>query len=143
MREVLELPAAEWAARTGDAGKLAAVEEAYETLRAASLASELDWPQLQRLDALFHMRIVEAAGNRFLIRTLGVLQEILARGMDTTLHAPGRLEKSRRDHERILSALRAGDPAAARRAAKAHIQGARTAALAQPEAAAAPGGPEG
>lgn len=129
MREVLELPAAEWAARTGDPAKLAAVDDAYETLHAASLAPEPDWAQLQRLDSLFHLRIVEAAGNRFLIRTLGVLQEILARGMETTMRAPGRLEKSRRDHERILAALRARDPAAARRAARTHIRGARAAAI--------------
>jgi GntR family transcriptional repressor for pyruvate dehydrogenase complex len=132
MREVLELPAAEWAARTGDAANLAAVEDAYDTLHAASLALEPDWTELQRLDSLFHLRIVEAAGNRFLIRTLGVLQEILARGMETTLQAPGRLEKSRRDHERILAALRARDPAAARRAARTHIRGARAAAIPRP-----------
>jgi GntR family transcriptional regulator, transcriptional repressor for pyruvate dehydrogenase complex len=129
MREVLELPAAEWAARAADRQKLAAVEEAYQTLHNASTPPVTDWEQLQQLDALFHMRIVEAAGNRFLTRTLGVLQEILARGMETTLRIPGRLEKSRRDHQRILEALLAGDPAAARRAAKAHIRGARSAAL--------------
>jgi GntR family transcriptional regulator, transcriptional repressor for pyruvate dehydrogenase complex len=129
MREVLELPAAEWAARGGDTAKLAAVEESYQAWRQESLRPERDWQQLHVLDALFHMRIVEAAGNRFLIRTLGVLQEILSRGMETTLRVPGRLEKSRRDHKRILDALLAGDPVAARRAARGHIQGARTAAL--------------
>jgi GntR family transcriptional repressor for pyruvate dehydrogenase complex len=129
MREVLELPAAEWAARGGDTVRLAVVEESYLAWRQASLLPERDWQQLHLLDALFHMRIVEAAGNRFLIRTLGVLQEILARGMETTLQVPGRLEKSRRDHKQILDALLAGDPAAAKRAAKTHIRGARTAAL--------------
>jgi GntR family transcriptional repressor for pyruvate dehydrogenase complex len=49
--------------------------------------------------------------------------------METTLQVPGRLEKSRRDHKQILDALLAGDPAAAKRAAKTHIRGARTAAL--------------
>lgn len=129
MREVLELPAAEWAARAGDPDKLAKVQEAYETLQAASAPPINDWRKLQELDAGFHMRIVEAAGNRFLTRTLGVLQEILSRGMETTLQAPGRLERSRSDHKRILDAVLAGDPAAARRAAKAHIRGARSAAL--------------
>jgi GntR family transcriptional repressor for pyruvate dehydrogenase complex len=133
MREVLELPAAEWAARGGDTVKLAAVEASYQAWREASQAEERDWQQLHVLDALFHMRIVEAAGNRFLIRTLGVLQEILARGMETTLRVPGRLEKSRRDHKRILDALLAGDPVAARRAARSHIRGARTAALSSPQ----------
>jgi len=132
MREVLELPAAEWAARavrTEGQEKLAGVTEAYETLRVASQPPVSDWAELQRLDAQFHMRIVEAAGNRFLTRTNSVLQEILARGMDTTLQIPGRLEKSRNEHQHILEALAAGDSAAARRAARNHIRGARGAAL--------------
>ncbi|WP_028921580.1 FadR/GntR family transcriptional regulator [Pseudonocardia acaciae] len=129
MREVLELPAAAWAASHQDADRLARVREAYDTLMAASAEDDVDWRRLQELDAAFHMRIVEAAGNRFLTRTLGVLQEILARGMETTLQIPGRLQHSRREHERILDALVSGDPAAARRAASAHIQGARKAAL--------------
>ncbi|WP_233519964.1 FadR/GntR family transcriptional regulator [Prauserella sp. PE36] len=129
MREVLELPAAAWAASNGDAEKLAAVRETYERLDAATREDPVDWSKLQELDAAFHMRIVEAAGNRFMMRTLTVLQEILARGMETTLRVPGRLEKSRVDHRRILDALLAGDQAAARRAVKAHINGARKAAM--------------
>lgn len=129
MREVLELPAVGWAARNHDPERLARVREAYERLDAATGAAEIDWPGLRDLDAAFHMRIVEAAGNRFMTRTLGVLQEILARGMETTLRIPGRLEKSRLDHKRILDAIVAGDPAAARRAARAHIHGARKAAF--------------
>jgi GntR family transcriptional regulator, transcriptional repressor for pyruvate dehydrogenase complex len=131
MREVLELPAAAWAARNHDTQRLATVTETYESLTAASLESVTDWRRLQDLDAAFHMRIVEAAGNRFLSRTLGVLQEMLAQGMETTLRVPGRLEKSRTDHKRILDALLAADPVAARRAAAAHIRGARQAALAR------------
>lgn len=133
MREVLELPAAEWAARavrTEGQHKVATVAQAYDTLRRASEPPVHDWAELQRLDAQFHMRIVEAAGNRFLTRTNGVLQEILAKGMDTTLQIPGRLEKSRTEHHHILEALLAGDSAAARRAARSHIRSARSAALA-------------
>lgn len=129
MREVLELPAAAWAAENRDPEKLDAVAKAYEAITAASLEENVDWVRLEELDAAFHLRIVEAAGNRFLVSTQGVLQEILIEGMETTLRAPGRLEKSRRDHKRILDAILAGDPVAARRAARAHIEGARKAAL--------------
>lgn len=129
MREVLEVPAAAWAASYRDPAKLEAVTAAYETLAAASSETEVDWRRLQELDAAFHLRIVEAAGNRFLARTQGVLQEILSRGIETTLRVPGRLEKSRVEHRRILDAILAGDPAAARRAVRAHIRGARKAAL--------------
>ncbi|MBO0803200.1 MAG: FadR family transcriptional regulator [Nocardiopsaceae bacterium] len=129
MREVLELPAASWAARHHDPDKLAAVTAAHDALREASLRPGIDVDRLQQLDAAFHLRIVEAAGNRFLSRTLGVLQEMHARGMETTLRIPGRLEASRADHQRILDALLAGDAVAARRAARAHINAVRTAAL--------------
>jgi GntR family transcriptional repressor for pyruvate dehydrogenase complex len=132
MREVLELPAAAWAAKKGDRVKLAAVQEAYQALMAANPAGAgagFDWQRLQELDAAFHLRIVEAAGNRFLARTQGVLQEILAAGMVTTLRLPGRFDKSRDEHQRILTAVLSGNPAAARRAALTHINSARKAAL--------------
>lgn len=131
MREVLELPAAQWSARQGDPQRLAAVQSAFDTLEFASCADAVDFDQLQALDAAFHLRIVEAAGNRFLSQTLGVLHGILATGMNTTLTIPGRLERSRREHRRILEAILANDPAAARRAAQAHVAAARRAALAR------------
>ena len=136
MREVLELPAAAWAAKSAGSARLAAVQQAYDALMAGAGSGDgsdggeaVDWPRLQELDAAFHLRIVEAAGNRFLTRTQGVLQEILATGMDTTLRLPGRLGKSRGEHARILAAVMSGNPAAARRAALTHINSARKAAL--------------
>ena len=73
MREVLELSAAAWAAKNQDTVRLEAVTEAYEILTATSLQTDVDWRHLQELDTAFHQRIVEAAGNRFLARTQGVL----------------------------------------------------------------------
>jgi len=131
MREVLELPAVSWAAANQDEEKLADVRKAFEALDEASAQDVVDWPRLQQLDAAFHLSIVRAAGNRFLSQTLTVLQDILARGMETTLQIPGRLEKSRVDHRRILEAVLHNEPAAARRAAAAHIRGARKAAFAR------------
>jgi GntR family transcriptional repressor for pyruvate dehydrogenase complex len=131
MREVLELPAAGWAARHRDEVRLAAVQQAFDDLMAASHQDEVDWERLRDLDAAFHLSIVRAAGNRFMTQTLGVLHEILSRGMETTLQVPGRLENSRDDHQRILDALLDGDATGARRAVAAHIQGARKAALAR------------
>jgi GntR family transcriptional regulator, transcriptional repressor for pyruvate dehydrogenase complex len=129
MREVLEIPAAGWAARTGDTTRLGAAAEALNALNTAARARKRDYDRLQQLDAAFHMRIVEAAGNRFLRQTLGVLQEMQAAGMQTTLVVAGRLEASRAEHGQILAALRSGDATAARAAARRHIRGARAAAL--------------
>ncbi|WP_235022558.1 FadR/GntR family transcriptional regulator [Amycolatopsis alkalitolerans] len=131
MREVLELPAVSWAAANQDREKLAAVRKAFEALDEASARDKMDWARLQQLDAAFHLSIVRAAGNRFLSQTLTVLQDILARGMETTLRVPGRLERSRVDHRKILEAVLDGQPSIARRAAAVHIRGARKAAFAR------------
>lgn len=128
MREVLEVPAAGWAAKnTGEAG-LERLQDAYELLIDAT-KRDADWDELQRLDAGFHEAVVRVAGNRFLLRTLGVLNEIMAAGMETTLRHPGRLEQSAKEHARILEAIKDGDSRAARAAARAHIRGAHAAAL--------------
>lgn len=128
MREVLEAPAAEWAAErstTEDIDMLARALAVEEEAR----SEPIDFARLGRLDADFHLRIVALAKNRFLSRTLGVLQEMLAAGMETTLTIPGRVGQARRDHRAIFEAISVGDPQAARAAAVAHIHGARDAAL--------------
>jgi len=129
MRVVLEVPAAAWAAKRHSEEELSRVGRAYEKLQEASLAETVDLVELQSLDAAFHLSIVGAAGNRFLRRTAGVLHEILNRGILTTLSIPGRLERSRSEHERIFAAIMAGDSRTAASAVRSHINGARRAAL--------------
>ncbi len=128
MRLVLEEPAAAWAAEKATPQDLAAL--------AAALAAEeparqepIDFDRLKALDAAFHLRIVEVAKNRFLRQTLGVLQEMLDSGMETTLKIPGRVPVAGADHRRIFEAIVARDPDAARAAVRNHIVGARDAAM--------------
>ncbi|GAA0503624.1 FadR/GntR family transcriptional regulator [Saccharopolyspora thermophila] len=129
MREVLEVPAAGWAAERQDAEALRRVSDLLETMRAAAEEMPRDFDRLHQLDTRFHLAIVEAAGNKFLQQTLGVLQRILHEGMQTTLMVPGRVEAAREDHQCILDALLAGDPDAARQAALDHVRSARATAL--------------
>ncbi|MQA07559.1 MAG: FCD domain-containing protein [Pseudonocardiaceae bacterium] len=128
MREVLEVPAAGWAAKNHTESGLERLQEAYELLVDAA-GRQADWDELQRLDAGFHEAVVRVAGNRFLLRTLGVLNEIMAAGMETTLRHPGRLQQSAKEHTKILEMIKAGDSRGARAAARAHIRGAHAAAL--------------
>lgn len=137
MREVLEVPAAQWAAQRQDSDALASVQSAFDDLNHALARDPHDFDQLQRLDAQFHLRIVQAAGNRLLEQTQGVLNDLLETGMRTTLEVQGRLEQSRREHERILTALLDGDASAAARAARTHVRSARGAANRRIQAAAA------
>lgn len=128
MREVLEVPAARWAAERGDRAALDTVGAALDDLGVALDRDRLRYDELQALDAAFHLRIVQASGNRFLEQTQGVLNDILRQGMTTTLRIPGRVERSRTDHRRIYRALLDGDSRAAAQAARAHVRGARKAA---------------
>ncbi len=128
MREVLEVPAARWAAEVQNVAALERVTRAHDLLLEASQSSPPDFEELQHLDMDFHLKIVQASGNRFLEQTQGVLNTMLAEGMQTTLTVPGRLEKSRDDHRRILDAILSGDGAAAARAARRHVRGAATSA---------------
>ena len=130
MREVLEGPAAAWAAAAISPAKRDLLRGALEAEQAAR-RPPIDFDRLAKLDAAFHLSIVEVAENRFLHRTLGVLQEMLAAGMKTTLRVRRRLEASARDHQEIFQAIADGDQAGARAAAERHIRGARDAARAQ------------
>lgn len=131
MREVLEVPAAQWAAEKASPEGIQRLTAAYEAMQAiaATDREDLDFAALGAADAKFHAAIVEAAGNRFLQQTLGVLQQILAEGMETTLKIPGRLERSSVEHERIFNSIVEGDPKAARRHIGTHIKNARKAAM--------------
>lgn len=130
MREVLEVPAAQWAAERVEPSHLRELRSTLDTMAKVITATpQIDFNRLAELDVRFHMGIASAAGNRFLHQTSGVLHEILRAGMETTLTIPGRTRLSRRDHERIYAALAAHDPTASRQAARAHIRAARKAAL--------------
>lgn len=129
MREVLEVPAARWAAEQQDVKALAAVRHSYDALEKAWRQNPVDYDELQVLDAAFHLCIVRASGNRFMEQAQGVLNDMLCQGMRTTLQVPGRARRSRTDHRRILDALLASDGAAAARAARSHVRDAHKAAL--------------
>lgn len=133
MREVLEVPAAAWAAANSGPDQLAAVRTALDDLNLAGEAAGIDYDRLRQLDAAFHIAVAVAAGNRFLRQTTGVLHSMVISGMQTTLQITGRVAIARRDHERIFAALAASDPGAARVAARGHIRGARAAAMRQLE----------
>lgn len=128
MREVLEVPAARWAAQRQDREGLAAVQAAFAELDEALREQPRNYERLQDLDAAFHLRIVEAAGNRLLEQSQGVLNELLLTGLQTTLAIEGRAESSRDEHLKILTALLEGDAAGAGRAAQAHVKNVRRAA---------------
>ncbi len=129
MREILEVPAADWAAKQVDEPQLHEIRAALDALNDAIDSGVAEQDQLAKLDAEFHLAIVAAAGNRFLRQVSNVLHELIMSGMETTLLIPGRLDISRSEHERIYDALAEHRPAAARKAVRLHVRGAHRAAV--------------
>ncbi len=128
MREVLEVPAAGWAATAATDEQLQQLVVTFERLEQAVLARS-PATELQAMDARLHLQIAEYASNRFLAMTQTALQEMLARSMDTTLAIAGRPARSVREHADIVEALLARDANRAKAAARRHIHSARRAAL--------------
>lgn len=80
----------------------------------------------EEADRLFHSHIADATGNSVLRRTVESLRE-QERGplwmqMEQHFHSPQLRQQSQQDHHRILSAIVAGDPQAAREAMRAHLE---------------------
>lgn len=71
-------------------------------------------------DASFHLIIRESAGNSALVHHLNQLQDLIRLGMTSTSVVSGPQEAIR-DHERILTELRARRPDSAEEAAKQHV----------------------
>ncbi len=128
MREVLEVPAAGWTAAAATDEQLQELMRTFEAL-AEGVRTHRPARELQVMDAKLHLQIAEFANNRFLAMTQTVLQEMLARSMETTLAIAGRPARSVREHAEIVEALLARDPARARAAARRHIHSSRRAAL--------------
>ena len=130
MREVLEVPAAGWAATAASQEQLAVLVATFQELEQAVL-DRTPAATLQAMDSRLHLQIAEFANNRFLAMTQTVLQEMLARSMETTLAISGRPARSVREHADIVDALLTRDASRARAAARRHIQSARRAAIAR------------
>ena len=129
-REVLEVPAAKWAAEKATKEDIRLLRATLNQIDTITSIKPIDFDQLQALDAKFHLSIVGIAGNPFINQTLNVLQDVMRMSMETTLRFPGRSEISRNQHSEILAAIERGNGELASRLTLQHISGARATALA-------------
>ena len=129
-REVLEVPAAKWAAEKATKEDIRLLRATLNQIDNITAIHPIDYDQLQLLDAKFHLTIVGIAGNRFINQTLNVLQDVMRMSMQTTLRLPGRSDISRSEHSDILAAIENGNGELASKITFQHITGARVTALA-------------
>ena len=124
MRTVLEGTAARLAARS-------ASEVELKELRALNgeLAGAGHPREAYELNRQFHLTLLDAAKNRFLVRATEALQKTMLILGTTTLIEPHRAEQAVHEHAVILDALEARDGARAEELMRAHIEAAQGARL--------------
>lgn len=119
MRAVLEGTAARLAARAAsevELSELAALN--------AELASAPAGAPAQELNRQFHRTLLDAARNRFLVKSVSALQKTLLILGPSTLTDPARAVDAVAEHAAVLQALQARDGSAAETAMRAHVEAA-------------------
>ncbi len=72
-------------------------------------------------DSKFHYAIAQAARNSVVLKVLDVFMDYLRESRERSLQVEGRLQKSLKDHRRILNAIAQTNPVAAEKAMRRHI----------------------
>ncbi|WP_299772964.1 GntR family transcriptional regulator [uncultured Tateyamaria sp.] len=116
MRIVLERTAAEMAAKHAAAAEIDALRDLNSAMSKGSPA------EAAALNQDFHRGIYLATRNRFLLDAARALNNALMLMGPTTLADKQRIEVVTAQHDDILTAIAAGDSAAAGEAAEAHLQ---------------------
>ncbi len=127
-RRDLEGLAAERAARLGSDTDLAVIDSLFQRMLAAHV--KRDASAEARLDAEFHMAIIEASHNVIMLHMMRSMVDLLRAGLFYNRQAMFR-QKQTRDllldqHRAIRDALLARDPAGARNAIEAHLDHVQT-----------------
>lgn len=124
MRAVLEGTAARLAARAAsdiELAELAALNAELERAPVGDAARELN--------RVFHRTLIDAARNRFLIKSMSALQKTLLILGPTTLGDPDRARRAVTEHAAVLAALQSRDGAGAEAAMRAHVEAALSARI--------------
>jgi DNA-binding GntR family transcriptional regulator len=126
MRSVLEGTAARMAARSASEVEIAELKGINDEMAAA-----LEDPQhLAQLNRRFHLTLIDAARNRYLVKSVQSVHKVLLILGPTTLEAE-RARAAVAEHAEILEALSARDGVAAEAAMRRHMDAAHRVRLRQ------------
>jgi DNA-binding GntR family transcriptional regulator len=126
MRAVLEGTAARFAARAASPVELGELQAINEEMAAAR-----DVERAYQANRQFHTVILNAARNRFLVKSVEAVQKTLLILGPSTMEESARATQAVTEHDALLDALRGRDEEAAEALMRAHIEAAHRARLRQ------------
>jgi GntR family transcriptional repressor for pyruvate dehydrogenase complex len=123
-RRLLEIEAAALAAERASAEHLVALTDALDRMTSAAVGSPGS-PSAENVfheaDVAFHRAVIHATGNSALGRMTEPVHRALAAARRPLARPEHRIERSLPEHRRILAAIAARDPEAAREAMRDHL----------------------
>jgi GntR family transcriptional repressor for pyruvate dehydrogenase complex len=126
VRRLIEPAAAEYAARRADRSALAALLRAAEQFEANASMPEKHFDVIAASDVRLHLDIAYCADNAVLGRMVERLQDLHLAQLEWSLRRLGRLDETVSEHRRLVEAIAAREPDAAREAMLAHLAAAAT-----------------
>lgn len=121
MRAVLEGTAARLAARAASPVEL----RELASINAEMAESTEDSAALALLNRQFHRRLMDAARNRFLLKSAETVEKTLLILGPTSMDTPERARAAVEEHTAVLAALEARDGATAEQAMRQHMENAQ------------------
>jgi len=120
IRLILDPKAAAYAARKADAADIRELKDICEEFKATAAAGDAE--ALIRVDERFHYTLARCTRNKTLYVLMRTMAKSLSVGWRSSLHVPGRGEKSIEEHYAIVRAIEARDPGAAEKAMTKHLE---------------------
>jgi len=124
VREIIETQAVIWCTENASEQDLRLLQH---IVRKGKELGDADESKLALLDAEFHLKIVEAAGNRVLMRLMINLLDLLGENRARALMVPGRQRLSVLEHETIFEAINQRDSKLAHQRMLSHLANVRDA----------------
>ncbi len=118
VREMMEPEIAALAASRVTEENLTAMEDAFQAMDAAYE----DGDAFIESDLDFHLALAEATQNPLIPALLDTIVDLLREQRKRAAMVPGGLQRSQQHHRKILQAVRARDPQAARQAMQGHLE---------------------
>lgn len=120
VRKALEATTAQLAAQCATASQILVLHAILERQREANVANDHD--AFHQADEMFHATIAEVAGYPGIWTLIQQVKVHVDRYRQLTLPQVGRIARTIAEHEAILDAIEAHDPAAARAALEFHLE---------------------
>ncbi|WP_089612060.1 FadR/GntR family transcriptional regulator [Dehalobacterium formicoaceticum] len=119
VREILEGYAALWCSQNAKEEDILALENIVKRGKELGLMNS---EKLALLDAEFHLKIVEASGNKVLMRLMVNILDLTGEIRDKSFKIPGRQYLSVLEHEEVFKAIKQHDPDLAFTRMVQHVQ---------------------